>query len=91
MTGLFLAKLQVLTIASTERFYNGVRNGICLWLQNIADLHLEKFEAFAINNPFVSGGIGVKVLEMLNSAVGLKSADESLESAVPTRSNRNSN
>ena len=39
----------------------------------------------------LSGGIGVKIPEVVNSVVGLKSADGDIESAVARRISRNSN
>ena len=56
---------------------------------NILDLPSELIIigwAFQHEVNILSGGIGFKIPELFNSAVGLKAADESLESAVATRS-----
>ena len=39
-------------------------------------------QTYPLSQITVSGGIGVKILEVVNSVVGLKSTDRSLESVV---------
>ena len=53
MTGLFLVKLLVFTINSSEGFSGKVCNRICLQFQIMKDLYLEKFQAFTANNYFI--------------------------------------